>query len=702
MGYLLLFSILWVWPVPVNATLEARFPGVSQETWFAAWLLLYMAGYLVLRLILLYAMPRLIGVRQDEWRIRLADLERKLQPPFMGWFDVTLETILILVSLYLFLDNHGSTGTRVVVTVACLAYGIALLRNWRAVHTPGPVINLTAIPGPGACQVSLSWNNPPDPGFAGVSVRRGRDSTGGTHTWQEVYHGHSESCRDEDCEAGATYQYAVFCLNGRGSLTNHTICAGATFSLPPDPLHIVTRSADHDIELQWELPAAEQGGLPVQGTLVHRRIDHTPTSSCDGEEVYHGEQAWCRDIDLQPATVYYYRLFSFDVSGQTSPGISVQVPTQAPSVTALRIWIERGRVRMAWRNPAGPEPELIIVRKVGADPQARDDGDVFETHGTSWMDETAEVSTTYHYGVYTRYPGAVYGEGRFSRITTPPPAPLIENFEASAERTRVEVRWRWPVAPGLGGVHIRRTRNGSAPSPEAGEFVYEGRERNQIVNGNLEPDTEYVYTAFSYDNSAPPRYNPRSLSIAVHTVPGPQPVVLNLPQVEATARQIILMWTRGDATAPYVHLRRWENNAPASTSYAEPGGNLLCQGEEVRYVDKDLMPGHIYYYVAYAVDRDGCASVGVMREVHTPPSWNITVRLIDQVASEQHQVSLPESIPLDRVLSELLRRFGRGEVTHIRLHNGSRNYDYRLDASLHDQGTQPGDELVLDYARVQN
>lgn len=690
LGFLLVFGslnlLLRLGLLPLG-TLAAIPSFICYPIWWA----FYVGGVLAIRWAISEGAPSLLRLRSKEWHAQWNSTERLLRPPYLGWFDAIVEFVLVATLLALVLTGQGDAWLVFMFSVAILVYGIAIRENRRAMTEVSPVMELTAGSGPDARQITLQWKNPDDLSFSGVSVRRGIGAPPAQiDEGEEVYRGFDESQRDEPCEPGVILHYAVFSLKELGLPGARNTVTGSAFPLPPDPLNPAWQAGEHEIELRWEMPQ-----IPgIHEVIVQRRTDRFPASREDGERIYQGAQTWCRDSNLQPAAAHFYRLFAVDVYGQTSPGIDVEAATRAPSVSDLHIRLDRGNVRLSWVNPAQPQPGITIVRKVGADPESPNDGDAWEIEGASWTDYGVAYSTTFHYGVYTRYPHAIYGEGKLCHITTPPPPQPIQDLEAIPRRTRVELRWRRPVDRSWAGVIIRRTRGQAARTPEDGDWVCEDS-GEQTVDLRLEPGTEYIYTAFSYDGVG--HYNPTGRSIQVRTLPPPQPVNFNLPQIDATTRQVILSWIRTDPSAPFVHLRRWQDQPPATLNYLERGGNLLCQRDEIRYVDRDLLAGNKYYYVTYAVDREGSASQGVMHEVRTPPSWNIQVVLFDRVANVRPRISLPESIPLVRVLPELLRRLGRGAVANLRLHNQTQNFDYNLGGSLLDHRTQPGDEVVLEY-----
>lgn len=694
LGYLVVFTTVFLVTALPPQTVAGSWTSLESWAWFLLWWLLYILGYLLVRLVVVRGGAWIADVAQPQWRARLERLEGILRPPLAPWLDIAIVCILLALVVVLPFINQGTLWLGFVLSVVALVYGNIIFDNWRRSRLPGPVIELVAEPGPGAHQASLRWQNPPHTAFSGVLVQRSPDPPQDDGYGVQVYRGFMEEWRDETLEPGRTYYHTVTSLGPGGRSGGRITAQVQTYPLPPDPTDIRVVAGTHEIELHWQLPPSPF----FREIVVQRRQDRFPESERDGQRIYQGAGTRCQDFGLQLATLYYYRLYCMDQYGQASAGATIEVPTRAPDVSNLRIGLERGRVRLSWVTPLEPMPEVVIVRKVGADPESRNDGDgvVYQGRDTAWTDDNTLPATDYHYRVYACYPRAVYSDGLCVHITTPPPPSAIQDFTAFPGRNRIQLQWRRPVARPFAGVLILRTldRPAGSPDEENTSFVYEGAEREQILDAGLEPGTLYFYTAFTYDEAG--RYGtPRSISS--RTLPGPQPVQFHPPLIDETAREVVLNWTRGDPVAPQVHLRRWEGQPPDSLSHREPGGNLLYQGPGMQYVDRNLLTNHTYYYVVYALDDEGCASVGVSQQVQTPEDWNVQVFIHFQAVGEAESYSLPESTRIDVWVPELLRITGQPPGANFRLFNLTRNYEYRLDSSLRDQDTRTGDELLLTY-----
>lgn len=687
------------------AGVVAAIPGIGTLTRLAPvqqlviWYLLFVSGYLLLKGVVLLAW-RLEGINLRESMNRLRSIDRKLRLPGNVWILVAVLLTLAAGMALVALTQGIATPAFYVSSVVFVAYLEQARVSQSSSQRVGAVQGLHAEPPGAAGEVNLRWEAPSDVAFAGVDVRRTVGvPAASVEDGFSVYKGYRQTYRDRALEPGTDWFYTVFSLAPDGRPGEPAIVRAGPPGLPWDPIIERVEANEHEIELTWERPAIPN----LAEFRVLRRADRLPETVSDGEQIYRGNRTVCRDVNLRPAAQYFYRVFSVDRFGQTSPGTTREVATRAPSVTDARIWIERGQVHLTWRNPLEPIPEIVVVRKIGTDPVAEFDGEQFlPGRVSSWTDPAIQFATTYHYAIFTRYPNNIYGLAQIVRITTPEPPPPIQDFEAGqVSRTTVRLQWRLPEAVGFGGVRIRRTVDRAAINPDDGDRVWEGPEREEFVDRGLRPGTEYVYTAFSYSDAAQRYYSVADPVARVTTLPAPQPVVFHPHRLDPVRRQIILSWTRQDPSALFVHLRRWHGEPPASDNYEEPGGNLLSQYEEIRYVDRDLLPGQTYHYIAYAVDAEGCASVGIRQTVTTPRSWLLSVVLIDQPRGRRVPASLPEDRRLDQVLPEVLRRLGLRSVTNLRVYNNSQNFEYRLDGTFSDHGTEPNDEIILNYEQGQ-
>ncbi|MBM4432188.1 MAG: hypothetical protein FJ026_17845, partial [Chloroflexi bacterium] len=487
--YLMVFTTVFLVTALPSQIGTGSWTSLESWAWFLLWWLVYILGYLLVRLAVVRGGAWIADVARPQWQARLERLEGTLRPPLVPWLDIAIVCILLALVVVLPSINQDTLWLGFVLSVVALVYGNIIFNNWRMSRLPGPVIELVAEPGPGARQASLSWKNPPHPAFSGVSVQCSPDPPQDDRYGVQVYRGFMEDWRGEALEPGRLYYYTVTSLGPGGRSGGRITTQVQPYLLPPDPTDIRAVAGTHEIELRWQLP------LPplFREIVVQRRQDRFPESERDGQRIYQGDGTRCQDFDLQLATLYYYRLYCMDQYGQASAGATLEVPTRAPDVSDLRIGLERGRVRLSWVSPAEPAPEVVIVRKVGADPESRNDGDGEKYRGrdTPWTDDDTRPATDYHYRIYACYPRAVYSDGLCVHITTPPPPPAIQDFTAFPGRNRVQLQWHRPVARPFAGVLILRTLDHPAGSTdeENASFVYEGAEREQILDVGLEPGT---------------------------------------------------------------------------------------------------------------------------------------------------------------------------------------------------------------------
>ncbi len=182
---------------------------------------------------------------------------------------------------------------------------------------PSLVTNLVAVPGAGV--VTLTWQNPDDPDFAGVIIRKGTISPpmnvgDGIEPTGTVV---SPQCfRDENVIAGNTYYYTVFSLDN-----NNNYLAGASVN--------VTTSADSDGDGLSDVYETGTGTNPYNA-------DTDGDGISDGIEISLGTNPLNGDLtapsidtfSLTSGTPTNNRNITFSISGSDNVGITHWMVTQ--------------------------------------------------------------------------------------------------------------------------------------------------------------------------------------------------------------------------------------------------------------------------------------------------------------------------------------------------------------------------------------
>lgn len=700
----MLFAIAHLFPLPARLPIIGSLAEITPLTWFFIWWAIYLGLYFLIRFLLTTIMRLSSSRHRPELNHQWSLVQRTLLPPRGGMVNGLLVLTALGAMIYLFWAVYGSVmeidrlgmAKFFVLSMIIVIYSHAIIVHCIETIFVPPPTKFRAQSGPSSNEITLSWENPCVAAFSGVSLRRSatspiqRPSEG-----DEVYRGYEDRFVDQECAPGIRYHYGLFALNENDKAGKPVQIIASAIDLPPDPQDIAWEVALHEIELRWELPLSPQ----IRHVVIVRRGDRNPENANDGEVVFQGAERRYRDMHLLPATNYYYTLYTVDAFGRTSPGAQLQaIATQAPSIEHLNIELtDVGLIHLSWINPVGFDSGILIVRKVGQDPESVDDGDVvFAGDGTEHIDREIRPATTYHYAVYSQFPRDIYGKGVIAHVTTePPPAPIVD-LTLIPSRTTVRLQWVMPNVANVDGLHIRRTIGAPAGSTEVGEFVYEGPDRadHSTTDAGLTPDQEYVYTAFTYNQNA---FYSEGRSFAIRTLPRPVAPTFNPPALDEDTREITLSWQRVDLEANMICIKRWENETPQSFDFSAQDGNLVFQDRVLdSFIDHNVTSATTYTYVAYTVDGEGCASQGVSREIVTPEAWTIPIMLTDANTGVRNETWVPEALPINRYVDQIPQEWGLGDVTGTRL---TMRDGTVLDPtrSLLDQRVARGAELTLHY-----
>src|SRR5664279_1891877 len=71
-------------------------------------------------------------------------------------------------------------------------------------------------------------------------------------------------------------------------------------------------------------------------------------------------------------------------------------------------------------------------------------------------------------------------------------------------------------------------------------------------------------------------------------------------------------------------------------------GEWLYRGADLEFIDNHLEPATTYFYLACALDAEGCASEATIVDIHTPASFRMLVRLHNRVTGTITQTAWPE------------------------------------------------------------
>ncbi len=200
---------------------------------------------------------------------------------------------------------------------------------------PHNVTALTADPGNG--HIFLSWINPTDVDFAGVSIRRSTSSIPSLTEGSEVFNGPGTAVNNSDKVSyddlglvnGVLYYYTVFAYD---TSTPSNVASGVgvqatpylTTTTPVNVKDLRLMAGDQQLTLFW----TEPDDVDYAGVYIRRSLVSTP-SFTSGELVFSGRgyasgsEFNFTDTGLVNNQLYFYTVFAYRNSGFHASGVSL-------------------------------------------------------------------------------------------------------------------------------------------------------------------------------------------------------------------------------------------------------------------------------------------------------------------------------------------------------------------------------------------
>jgi hypothetical protein len=228
---------------------------------------------------------------------------------------------------------------------------------------PSPVTNFTAAARDDQ-SIDLSWTNPADRTFTGVTIRRSAvnfpakpgegdavtDATGGVTAYT-----------DGGLAAATTYYYSAFAHNGTG---DYSVIATAGASTAKKPVVVDTTApgnvtsfaaalSNGSVNLSWVNP----GDADLTGVTIRRSTAGNPATAADGDLVADTTGTSLTDKAVVEGKTYYYTAFAHDAAMNYATGASAWVAIPAVVVRPMTVSITASRTS----NPArSPEAEVEL------------------------------------------------------------------------------------------------------------------------------------------------------------------------------------------------------------------------------------------------------------------------------------------------------------------------------------------------------
>lgn len=184
---------------------------------------------------------------------------------------------------------------------------------------PGDVTNLTATPG--NAQVALTWTNPGDSDFDGVTVvRKIGSAPANVQDGDVVYAGMAQTYTDTGLTNGTAYFYAVF-THDKAQNFSFGVHASATPNAPDTtpPANVSLFAAtpgDGQVVLTWTNP----GDADFSKVRIQRTVGVYATSPTQGDTVYDAAGQTFTDTGLTNETTYYYVAYAYDTASNFATG----------------------------------------------------------------------------------------------------------------------------------------------------------------------------------------------------------------------------------------------------------------------------------------------------------------------------------------------------------------------------------------------
>ena len=311
--------------------------------------------------------------------------------------------------------------------------------------------------------IVVAWGPPSDLGGAPVLSYQVELSTDGT-AWrilEATVPSNQTSYEHVELEPGTRYYYRVSARNSAGLGTASGVVSVVTKAEPPDPpVGLVAAGTRPDaVELLWQ-PPSKTGGALITGYRVEFSLDgvgwRLVTDNVQNTQYVHE--------GLDPATVYYYRVFARNSAGLSDPSrvarveTTIDVPSQPTQLSAKAI--SPTEITLRWVAPRFDGGSDLTGYKI----------EVSEDRGVTWKVlrlNTGSLVPAYSHknlapGTWYRYrvsavnheqgagPPSEYAE---ARTFGPPDVPHGLVLDAISP-TAVVIFWRQPDYTGGRGIDI--------------------------------------------------------------------------------------------------------------------------------------------------------------------------------------------------------------------------------------------------------
>jgi fibronectin type 3 domain-containing protein len=465
---------------------------------------------------------------------------------------------------------------------------------------PAAPTGLTANPGPGEGEITVSWNANSEPDLDHYHVERSSSPVfgGGTVSFDTS----ATSYEDGGLTPGETYYYRVSAVDAGSNVSDPsgTVSQSALDLAPAVPTGLTATSGpgEGEIAVSWNANS--------EPDLDHYHLERSSSPVFGGGAVSFDTSATSyQDAGLTPGETYYYRVSAVDAgSNESDPsavasapsGMGEDPPPAAPAGLAAVSGPGEGEVTVSW-NASG-EPDFDHYRLERDTTQVFGAGTVsFDTSTTSYQDAGLIPGGTYYYRVI-----AVDTGSNESDPSTPVSADALDLAPAAPTGLvatpgpgdgEVLVSWDANGEPDLDHYRLQRA---TSPAFGAGTLTFH-TPANSRQDSGLTPGETYYYRVMAEDAGA----NVSEPSTVVSAVaPGADPAPATPTGLDACGGacdgEILVSWDpNGEPDLDHYRLER-------DTTPTFGAGTVQADTPDTSYHDSGLTPGETYYYRVVAVD----------------------------------------------------------------------------------------------------
>jgi fibronectin type 3 domain-containing protein len=343
------------------------------------------------------------------------------------------------------------------------------------------------------------------------------------------------------------------------------------------------------------------GGVSLNSTLV-ATLTNKSTSSFT-------------DTALAENTVYYYRVFVFDLnnlsggSNEDSGRTNIDAP---PDTVQLLAPSERtfNSLTLFWTQSKATDFQAYQLYR-GNSPAVDSGSSLMVTinnkNTTTFTDTGLDANTTYYYRLYVvDRGGKSSASNSVSGTTKPYPVPEAVTLFAPSNLTENSMTLFWTQSPSPNFSAYQLFRGNLAGVDSTDELVASVTSQTTLTYTDtcLTSDTEYYYRLYVYNTFGNGTGSNQVTARTLVNQP-PQPAVLSTPnRVDSTT--LSLTWTKSEEK-DFASYRIYRSTS-AGVDTSDQLIVVINQADNTDYSDQNLTTGQTYFYRIFVFDREGLSS----------------------------------------------------------------------------------------------